>query len=72
ISASEWIAVIISIGFVMAAEAFNTAIEFLTDMVSPGFNRKAGLVKDIAASGVLIAAITAVVTGIVVFWKYLF
>jgi diacylglycerol kinase len=52
---------------VFAAEAFNTAIEVLTDLVTPEYNNKAKIVKDVSAAGVLIAAITAVAIGVVVF-----
>lgn len=63
----EWAFLIISIGLVFISEAFNTAIEYLTDLVSPGFNEKAGKVKDLAAGAVLISAITAAAAGILVF-----
>ena len=63
----EWCAVIGAIGLVWAAEAFNTAIEALTDLVSPGEHPLAGRAKDIAAGAVLCAAITAVVIGFIVF-----
>lgn len=67
ISSAGWITLAFSIGFVLAAEAFNTAIEFLVDLVSPGRLPQAGVIKDIAAAGVLIAAVTAVVAGLIVF-----
>ncbi len=51
----------------MVAEALNTSIEFLTDLVSPEWNDKAGQVKDLAAAGVLLSAITAIIIGIFVF-----
>lgn len=63
----RWRAVIIAIGMVWTAEAFNTAIEYLVDLVSPEKNETAGKVKDIAAGAVLIAAITAAIIGCVVF-----
>ena len=50
----EWIAIIICIGVVIAAEAFNTAIERLVNLTSPEWNPIAGEVKDIAAGAVLI------------------
>jgi diacylglycerol kinase len=48
-------------------EALNTAIECLTDLVSPEFHPLAGKVKDISAGAVLIAAIGAAVVGAVIF-----
>lgn len=67
ISNMEWIAVVIAIGMVMAAEAFNTAIEYLADFVSPGHNEYIGKAKDIAAGAVLILAVCAVVIAMVIF-----
>ncbi len=63
----EWCLVVFCIGLVMVAEALNTSIEFLTDLVSPEWNDKAGQVKDLAAAGVLLSAITAIIIGIFVF-----
>ncbi len=67
ISLTEWAILCFAIGFVFAAEAFNTAIEFLVDLVSPGKLLQAGMIKDLAAAGVLIAAMTAVAAGLFVF-----
>jgi diacylglycerol kinase len=64
----EWLFVILGIGTVFLAEVFNTAIEFLVNFVSPDFHKEAGKIKDLAAAGVLIAAITAAVIGIVIFF----
>jgi diacylglycerol kinase len=67
ISSQEWLWIILCIGIVLIAELFNTAIEFLTDLVSPEYNKKAGLVKDLSAGAVLITAICALVIGIIIF-----
>jgi diacylglycerol kinase len=67
ISAPEWIAVIISIGFVLAFEAINTAVEYLSDSVSADYDEKIKRVKDVAAAGVLISAVTSIVTGLIIF-----
>ena len=67
ISQAEWLAVVISITLVFALEAVNTALEYLTDLVSPEFHPLAGKAKDAAAAAVLIGAFGALVTGIVVF-----
>jgi diacylglycerol kinase (ATP) len=67
INSFEWILLVFAIGLVLAAEQFNTAIEFLTDLVSPGTHEKAGRAKDISAGAVLVCAITAVVIGMIIF-----
>ena len=67
----EWLGICVAIGMVWSAEAFNTAIEKLTDMVSPERHPQAGLVKDLAAGGVLICAIVAVIIALLVFLPHL-
>ena len=67
ISGTEWIAVIICIGMVLAAEAFNTAVEYLADVISPGHNEMIGRAKDVAAGAVLILAVCAVIVALVIF-----
>jgi diacylglycerol kinase len=67
ISPPEWLAILIVSGVVLSAECFNTAIEYLSDKVSPEFSEKIKRVKDVAAAGVLISAITAAITGLLIF-----
>ena len=67
ISAIEWVAVVIVSGCVFAAEALNTAIEQLADVVSPEYNDTIKKVKDLSAGAVLFMAITAAITGIIIF-----
>lgn len=71
ISRNEWIAVILCIGLVIAAELFNTAIERLVDFVSPQRHPIAGQVKDIAAGAVLVCALAAIAVGLIIFVPYL-
>ncbi len=63
----EWIIILLCIAIVMAAEAFNSAIEKLVDIVSPDINPKAGKIKDIAAGAVLITAIASAIIGLIIF-----
>ena len=67
IGALEWCAVVLAIALVWTAEALNTALERLTDLVSPQYHALAGQAKDIAAGAVLIAVIGAFCVGLVVF-----
>jgi len=67
INVIEWCFVVGAIGLVFVAEIINTAIEFLTDLVSPDYHQLAGKVKDLAAGAVLLAAITAAIIGGIVF-----
>ena len=63
----EWVAVVIVIGAVLAAEAFNSAIEALSDLVSPGYNEAIKRTKDLAAGAVLLTAISAAIVGLIIF-----
>ncbi len=54
---------VLAIGLVMAAEAFNTAIERAVDLAAKERRLLAGQAKDCAAAGVLLAAVTAVFVG---------
>ncbi len=67
LTTNEWTIIVLCIGFVLSAEAVNTAIEYLTDLVSPEWDEKAGKIKDLAAGAVLIAAIAAATSGILIF-----
>ena len=67
ITTTEWCLSIFAISSVLAAEAFNTALEFLTDLVSPDYHILAGKTKDVAAAGVLITAIGAAIVGLIIF-----
>lgn len=70
ITRTEWLIIFLCFGIVLAAEAFNTAIERLVNLVSPGYHPIAGDVKDIAAGAVLICATTAAVIGAIIFIPY--
>ena len=67
LSTEEWLWIFLAIGIVLIAELFNTAVEVLVDLVSPGYHAKAGIVKDVAAAGVLLTTFLAVLIGIMVF-----
>lgn len=67
LSPMEWIAVSIVIGAVLAAEAINSAIEALADLVSPEYNVAIKKTKDLAAGAVLITAIAAAIVGFIIF-----
>jgi diacylglycerol kinase len=67
ISTTDWLWIALSIALVLITEIFNTMIESLTDLVSPGYNEKAGHIKDMSAAAVVIAAAFALLVGIVIF-----
>jgi len=67
ISSAEWLWVALTVALVLTAELLNTAIEILTDLVSPDWNEKAGHIKDVSAAAVTITAVFAVVVGCIIF-----
>lgn len=68
----EWTMLLFCIFSVLAAETFNTAIEKTVDLVTRDYHPLAKHAKNIAAGGVLITAINAVIIGILIFGPYLF
>lgn len=71
VSGVEWALLLLCITLVLAAEAFNTSIEFLTDLASPEFHPLAGHAKDVAAAAVLICSLGSVAVGLVILGPYL-
>ncbi len=67
ISSIEWVAIIIVISLVISAEILNTAIEEIVNFISPQKNKKAGIIKDLAAGAVLVLSMGALITGIIIF-----
>lgn len=71
ISRSEWLILLLWMVIVLSAEMINTAIELLTDKIYPEWNEVAGKIKDIAAGAVLLAAIGAVISGLIIFLPHI-
>jgi diacylglycerol kinase (ATP) len=71
ITKTEWMMLVFAAGLVLAAEAFNTAIEIDIDLTSPNFHQYARDTKDVAAGAVLISAIAAAIIGLMIFVPYL-
>jgi len=67
ISNHEWIAIIICIGMVLAAEIFNTAIEHIANFVQPHQDLRIKMIKDLGAAGVFMTAISALIVGLIIF-----
>jgi diacylglycerol kinase len=71
VSKIEWLFLMVSIGVVLCAESFNTALEYLVDLVSPSYHDLAKKSKDVAAMSVLLAVLMAICIGLTVFIPYL-
>jgi diacylglycerol kinase (ATP) len=66
----EWLAVIITMGIVLALEAMNTAIETIIDLVSPDYHDLAKKTKDVAAGAVLLFVFAALGVAGVIIWHH--
>lgn len=63
----EWLFTLVAIFIVIVSELINSVIERVIDYVKPDIHPQAKIIKDMAASIVLIAAIFAVVIGLFIF-----
>jgi diacylglycerol kinase (ATP) len=66
----DWRWLITAILMVWSAEAFNTAVEYVCDVVSPGYSEAVKRAKDIAAGAVLISSAGALAIGLITFWPH--
>lgn len=67
----EWLALVLTIALVLAAEGVNTAVEAAVDLATTAQHRLAKIAKDVAAGTVLICAIASVIVGCIVFLPHL-
>jgi diacylglycerol kinase (ATP) len=74
--AGDWALLGLTIALVWVSEAFNTAVEALADALHPETHPLIARAKDIAAGGVLLAAIAAATVGFLVLgpplWRLVF
>ena len=67
LSATEWLFQTLSIAMILTAESLNTAIEKLCDFVNPDYDKRIGFIKDISAGAVTVAALFAVIIGLIIY-----
>jgi diacylglycerol kinase len=72
ISQVEWVLIILTIGLVIIAETFNTAMEIDIDLTSPNYHPYARDTKDVAAGAVAISVFIACVVGLIIFLPKIF
>ena len=63
----QWAALVFAIALVLLGETLNTAIEVVLDVVQPEDDERVGVVKDVAAAAVLVAAAGSAVIAAIVF-----
>lgn len=64
---SNFIHVIFAIALVLFAEMVNTAVEKTVDLFMSTYHPLAKIAKNVAAGAVLIAAVNAIIIGVIVF-----
>ena len=62
----DWAVIILAIALVWTAEFLNTALEAVVDLASPQQHSLAKVGKDVGAAAVLIAALSAVLIGLLI------
>jgi len=62
----DWALLVLAMGAVWVAEAVNTALEAACDVASPDAHPLVARAKDVAAAGVLLAALAAAGVGFLV------
>ena len=67
ISNNEWLFIILASTLVLLSEAVNTAIEKTLDFIKNEHDQRIGTIKDMSAAFVLLAAISALVIGGIIF-----
>jgi diacylglycerol kinase len=67
ISAEGFAALLVAIALVFFAEIVNSAIEKTLDLVHPQYDERVGRIKDMAAAGVLVAALASLAIAVAVF-----
>ncbi len=72
----DWAVLILTSAMVFAAEFMNTAIEAVVDLASPDRHPLAKIGKDVGAAAVLVAALAAILIGLLILgpplWAKLF
>ena len=71
VSIQDWLILILVSGMVMSLEIINSAIEKICDLYTTEKNEKIRIIKDISAGAVLITALFAFITGILVFLPHI-
>ncbi len=66
LSARDWAVIILTVAMVFTAEFINTSIEAVVDLASPKKHPLAKVGKDVGAAAVLIAAVAAVLIGLLI------
>ena len=71
VESTQFMLLVFAVSIVIAAELMNTAIEAVIDVTTTSFDPMAKIAKDVAASAVLVASLTALIIGYLIFYPKL-
>jgi diacylglycerol kinase len=71
ISLNEWCVLVFTITLVLVMELANSAVERVTDVLKPRINTYVKEVKDIMAAAVMLASLSAIIIGLLIFIPYI-
>lgn len=66
LSAQDWAIIILTTAFVFSAEFINTSIEAVVDLATQEHHPLAKIGKDVGAAAVLVAALAAILVGLLI------
>ena len=66
LTVQDWAILVLTIAVVFTAEFINTALEAVVDLASPTHHPLAKVGKDVGAAAVLIAALAAILVGLLI------
>lgn len=73
VGVETWEAIVLTIliAGVLVLEILNTSLEQLVNLLKPRVHPKARVLKDLMATSVFLAAISAAIVGLLIFWPYI-
>ncbi|MFA6908562.1 MAG: diacylglycerol kinase family protein [Patescibacteria group bacterium] len=72
VTLKEAVVLFLVIASVLVLELINTIFESLVDMLQPRIHHLAQVIKDIMAAAVLVASVSALIIGVLIFFPYIF
>jgi diacylglycerol kinase (ATP) len=72
LSKVDSILILLSCAVVLTLEIMNTALEIICDFIHPEYHPKIGVIKDVSAGAVLLAALFSVIIGVLVYYPYFY
>lgn len=70
VSGIQAVILVVSIVAVLVLEVINSIFEHLIDLLKPRLHYVVGEIKNMMAAAVLLASLSAVIVGVIIFWPY--